>query len=599
MSWLGRTTILRKGLSGLASSCCNVGMRTKIVLDVIAWDCTIDSVMRNRFALQFLNVAQFFAVLNDNLFKFLTIYLLIDLQGKEASSDILFWVGVCFVLPFLLFSAAGGVLADRFSKQRLVIILKASELFIACGGIIAYSYESVMGCYATLFVLCLHSAFLSPAKYSMIPELVPREQIPKANGIITSSSYLAMIVGTFVASFLTQVTGRNFVLAVSVCVVTALIGFIASLYLPYTQPARSSQKLSPFFVAQTLRTLTFCKKTSRLFLAVIGSAFFLFIGAFLQLNIIPFAMDFLSLSEVGGGYLFLGTAIGIAAGATFAGRLCKKEIDLGLSCFSLLILSLALFSLPLMRHSLVGTAITLVILGIFSGLFIVPLEAYIQSFTPLDMRGQVVAAENFLGFLGVLLAPLSLFFFGKIAHISSAAGFSCIALVIFAVFILMTHELGGQFAHFLARRFVHPFYKLHFIGYPFGPNYQEDRFAITMKGTSLRNVAFLLGESPRLTLYLITETTAWWHKMIRLFANIRIASALPETCPDRLPVFLFTTEALYQTFLYDGSSHRLSETHPIRHFAIKHTSHFTPPLTDLFRRTQVTLSFTAHTKKGG
>ena len=554
--------------------------------------------MHGRQAFRFLNIAQFFAVLNDNLFKFLTIYLLIDLKGKEASNDILFWVGVCFVLPFLLFSSAGGVLADRFSKQKLIVTLKGFEIVIILGGLLAYYHESVVGCYAILFTLCLHSALLSPAKYSIIPELVSKEQIPKANGAITGGSYLAMIFGTFFASFLTQVTDRNFLLALSVCVVTAVIGFTASLYIPYTKPARSKQKLSLFFVGQTVRTLKFCKKTSRLFLAVVGSAFFLFIGAFVQLNIIPFAMDFLALSEVGGGYLFLGTAVGIVLGAMIAGKLCKKEIDLGLPCFALFILAISLFCLPVMRHSIGGSLACLVVLGIFSGMFIVPLEAYIQSFTPLEMRGQVVAAENFLGFLGVLLAPLSLFFFGKVINVSSATGFSLVAAIIFCTFLIMTKHLGGQFAHFLARKFIHPFYKLHFIGYPFGPNFQEDKIAIYYKGNSIRNLAFLLGESSKLSLFIVKSKEAWWDKIINYCSNINVIYDLPETTTDRLPVYFFTSEDLYEYFQSAGYFEKIAPNYQVKQFSVRHTSHFRPPWHQFFKRTQITLHFeTIHITK--
>jgi len=77
-----------------------------------------------RHALQFLNASQFMGVINDNVFKFLIVFLFIDLQGVAHSSEILFWVGTIYVLPFLLFSPAAGVLADRFSKQRMIIFLK-------------------------------------------------------------------------------------------------------------------------------------------------------------------------------------------------------------------------------------------------------------------------------------------------------------------------------------------------------------------------------------------------------------------------------------------------------------------------------------------
>lgn len=566
-------------------------------------------LLRLRFdkhAFRLLNIAQFFAVLNDNLFKFLTIYLLIDLQGKEASSDILFWVGVCFVLPFLLFSSAGGILADRFSKQKLIVWLKGLEIIVIAGGFVAYYHQSVYGCYVTLFMLCLQSALLSPSKFSIIPELVSKEQIPKANGMITSSSYIAMIVGTFLASFLTRVTDRNFLLAITVCMIAAIIGFIASLYIPYTQAVRSKQKVSPFFVAQTIQTLKFCKKTPKLFMAVVGSAFFLFIGAFVQLNIIPFAMDFLNLSEVGGGDLFLSTAIGIALGAAVGGKLCKREIDLGLSCFALFVLSFALFFLPIVRHSVIGSVSCLAILGFFGGLYVVPLEAYIQSFSPSEMRGQVFAAENFLSFVGVLLAPLCLLIFGKLMNVSSAAGFTLMALIIFSAFVVLVRYLGLHLLHFISRKTVHPFYDLHFIGYPFGPNYQEDKIAIYYRGSSLRNIALLLGESSKLHLFIVKDKKGFFDHFINYFSNVE-TFYLDEPITEKIsgltlhtrPLFLFTSRPAYDHFMAHQYFEKLSleNGYQVKQFAVKHITHFKPELKSFFKRTQITLQFTSQTHK--
>lgn len=531
--------------------------------------------------------------------------MLIDLLGKEASSDILFWVGVCFVLPFLLFSSTGGILADRFSKKKVIVWLKALEVIVIGCGFLAYSNQSVWGCYATLFMLCFQSALLSPSKFSIVPELVRKEQIAKANGIITSSSYIAMIIGTFLASFLTRVTERNFMVALTVCMLAAMIGFIASLYIPYTLPSKNREKASLFFITQTTRTLKFCKKTPKLFLAVVGSAFFLFIGAFVQLNIIPFAMDFLNLSEVGGGDLFLATAIGIALGATISGKFCKKEIDIGLSCLALLMISIALMFLPILKHSVLGSVICLASLGLFGGLYVVPLEAYIQSFCPSEMRGQVFAAENFLSFAGVLLAPLCLFVFGKVMHVSSAAGFSFMALIIFLSFIIMSRHLAVQALHFLARKVIYPFYKLHFINYPFGPNFQEDRIAFYYKGSSIRNIAFLLGESSKLHLYIVKEKSPFWDKCINFFLNINtfytdesISEKLRALPLSTRPLFLFSSRKVFEEFMSKAPFEQLylENGFHVRQFSIKHTSHFKTHWLALHKRTQVTIQFHSYQK---
>ena len=184
-------------------------------------------------AVHFLNISQFLGVINDNVFKFLIVFLFIDLRGINASSEILFCVGTVYVLPFLLFSSYAGVLADYFSKQKLIVILKAVEVGIMFLGILAFYFQSEFASYTLLFLLSTQSAVFGPPKYSIIPELIPNGgSISKANGLITSSTYLAIIAGTFLASFLTQVTDRNFVLTAVICLFIAILGYLASLFLP-------------------------------------------------------------------------------------------------------------------------------------------------------------------------------------------------------------------------------------------------------------------------------------------------------------------------------------------------------------------------------
>ena len=116
-----------------------------------------------RHALQFLNVSQFLGVVNDNVFKFLIVFLFIDLKGAAASNEILFWVGVVYVIPFLLFSPAAGVLADRFSKQRMIIALKFSEVVIMALGIVAFAFKSDWASYTLLFFLSLRNLLFQTA----------------------------------------------------------------------------------------------------------------------------------------------------------------------------------------------------------------------------------------------------------------------------------------------------------------------------------------------------------------------------------------------------------------------------------------------------
>ena len=288
----------------------------------------------DKHSLHFLNIAQFMGVLNDNIFKLVIAFFLIDIQGPEHASVILAIIGAIFVIPFLLFSSSAGVLADRHSKQRLMMIFKGIEMVTMILAMLAFGFKSVWGCYTLLFLLSTHSAMFGPSKYAIITELVPKEKVSSANGLITSFTYLAVILGTFLASFLTDITNRDYVIVAAFCFLVAATGFISTFGIRRTPPQGSDKKLNFLFVREIYHTLVFCYSRKHLLMAVCGSAYFLFIGAFVQLNIIPFAISELHLSEVSGGYLFLSTAFGIAIGAYIGGKVSKKRVELGLSCFA-------------------------------------------------------------------------------------------------------------------------------------------------------------------------------------------------------------------------------------------------------------------------
>ncbi|NDE82646.1 MAG: MFS transporter, partial [Chlamydiia bacterium] len=203
-------------------------------------DCSFNR-KKKPYSLWMLNITQFLGVINDNLYKLLLIFLFIHVLGKEQAPALLSAAGTIYVLPFLLFSSSAGILADRYSKQKIIQILKGSEVIIMALVILGFYFESLLGSYVLLFLLATHSALFGPSKYGIIPELVGKEYITKANGLITSFTYMAMIMGTFLASFLTHISHKHFIFTAIACFTIAILGFISSLFIEKT-PAQGSNK---------------------------------------------------------------------------------------------------------------------------------------------------------------------------------------------------------------------------------------------------------------------------------------------------------------------------------------------------------------------
>lgn len=407
-----------------------------------------------------LNATQFLGAMNDNIFKLLVIYLLIHVKGPAFANSILAIAGAVFVIPFLLFSSAAGVLADRKSKRSIIVATKLLEVIVMTLSIVAVYLQSGIGCYFLLFLMASQSAVFGPSKYGIIPEIVEPKKIGKANGLLSSFTYLAIIIGTFLASFISDMTNENFTLMAVFCLVVAIIGFLTSFGISKTDPKKAKKKINPVFLYEVYQNLKLSYQIPHLFMAIIGSAYFLLVGSFTQLNIIPLAIESLDMNAAGGGFLFLVTAIGIATGSVIAGRLGKEHIDLGLSCVASLFLAVLFFMLWLFSFSLTMTIIILLLLGISGGLLLVPFDSFIQVNSPDQKRGQIIASSNFLSFCGVLISAFLIYLIGDKLAFSAASGFALMGFVTLIFNIVLIGSMTEIFLPYLSKHFLLKRYQL-------------------------------------------------------------------------------------------------------------------------------------------
>lgn len=405
----------------------------------------------------YLNITQFLGVLNDNMYKLLLVFLFIQLEGIQHSHEILSLSGIIFVMPFLLFSASSGTLADRFSKRNIIIMTKILELAVTISGVIAFYTHSKIGSFAVLGLLATQSALFGPSKYGIIPEIVPEDKISNANGLLTSFTFLAIIIGTFLASFILDITHRNYIIAASICVIFSVVGLIASFGISYTSPSGSSKKFSVLFWYEIYKTMQVAHHQRSLLLSILGSAFFLFLAAFVQLNIIPFAVESLNLSEVQGGYLFLLTALGIGTGAMTAGRISGKSIELGLVPLAAAGITICLYLLDTFATNIFVVIPLIILLGFLGGMYQVPIDSYIQMASPHQLRGQIIAATNFICFVGVLIASVLIYLFTQTFHLTAAEGFAVMGTVTFCITVVYSIEFSHYIVRFLKR--IHKLYR--------------------------------------------------------------------------------------------------------------------------------------------
>jgi len=487
----------------------------------------ISKAIRKLSSFTYLNITQFLGALNDNLYKLLIVYFFIQLDGIENSHIILATTGAIFVLPFLLFSAPSGTLADRYSKRNIIILTKLFELVIMTAAIFAFTYESKIGSYAILFLLAAQSAFFGPSKYGILPELVPSDKISKANGLMTSFTFLAIILGTFFASFLLDITDRNFIVASFFCAVIALAGLITSFCIEYTPPAGSLKKINAHVLKDVTDSLKVASLEPSLLISVIGSAFFLFLGSFIQLNMIPYAVQSLHLTDVQGGYLFLLTALGIGSGAAISGKISGKIVELGIVPIGAAGVGVCAYMLDMFSTNFYFVLPLVMFIGFFGGLYQIPLDSYIQVTSPNSYRGQIVGATNFLSFFGVLCASGLLYLLAEVFHLSAAASFSVIGSITLFVTIVLTY----QFFDYLTRFTCMILSKLHFrCTLTGGENIPETPAIYVCAHTAWNDTLLMLGTQRRRMRFFIQQEhdhTKWFKRLYRLLRIVRVPSIEP------------------------------------------------------------------------
>ena len=332
---------------------------------------------------KWLNATQFLGALNDNIFKFLIIFFLIRMQGVENAKTIQGIAGLIFVIPFLIFSHAAGVLADRYSKRLIIVGTKLFEIAVMCLGALVFFLGVPVALYAVLFLMATQSAFFGPSKFGIIPELVADEEISKANSLLVSFTFFAIIIGTSTAPLVSRAIAGHYEIAGILCAIIAVLGTTCSLRITKTAPKQSAQRFTLLFLRDIWHTIKDVQHDKHLFTAVIGSSYFWLIGAYVQLNIIPFGIEVLHLSAENSAYLFLLTAIGIAAGSSLAGKLSGRNIEFGIVPLGALGMTITLIALNFVPgNSVVPACIVIVFMGVSAGLFVIPLASFTQYRSP-------------------------------------------------------------------------------------------------------------------------------------------------------------------------------------------------------------------------
>ncbi len=383
---------------------------------------------------------QFLGAFNDNVFKQLMLLLAIPVAitaasttAGETSADVAKLAvkdqqGLAtflFSLPFVLFSGYAGFLSDRYSKRTIIVLAKVAEIVVMALGLVAFfCYDSTgyAGLLCVLFLMGTQSAFFGPPKYGLLPQIVRDDELPRANGLILMTTFLAIIFGTALAGGLkTLLMGEagdasRIWIGSLACVVLAILGTVTSLFIR-PLPAQSPQlKFHWDTIAIPRETRLLLSQDRPLLAALLVSSLFWLVAGIAVQAVNSLGKVQLQLSDALASVLTAVIGIGIAVGAVVAGKLTRGANDFRFvkrGAWGMLIaLVLLSISLPVnsgWRHLLGfgGSLIVLIGLGAAGGMFAVPVQVFLQTRAPTDQKGRIIAAMNMVNFMAIMFAGVA------------------------------------------------------------------------------------------------------------------------------------------------------------------------------------------------
>jgi 1-acyl-sn-glycerol-3-phosphate acyltransferase len=379
-------------------------------------------------------ITQFLGAFNDNVFKNALIILIAFQAADPAQANVLVNASAgLFVLPFFLFSATAGQLADKYEKSHLMRLIKLLEILIMLGAAAAFILDSLFLLIGLLFLMGMQSTLFGPVKYSILPQHLKPEELVGGNGWVEMGTFLAILIGTLLGGVLIAIEHRGAWLVAGAVVILAILGFLSSLFIPRAEPDAPDLRINWNPFTETWRTINIARRNRTVFLSVMGISWFWFLGATYLAQLPNYTKLNLGGDEHVVTLLLTTFALGIGIGSMLCERLSGRRVELGLVPFGSIGLTLfgvdLFFAVPSVAADapLIGAQeflrsapswrvlLDILLMGMFGGFYIVPLYALVQQRSEPAFRSRVIAGNNIINALFMVLsAVLAIIFLDRV-----------------------------------------------------------------------------------------------------------------------------------------------------------------------------------------
>lgn len=369
---------------------------------------------------------QFLGAANDNLFKFaftlLATYHAAQWGGVDPATAG-FVIGAVFIAPFVLLSATAGQIADKIEKGRLIRFVKDFEIVVMGVAAAGFLSQNAVLLYACVFLMGLHSTLFGPVKYSYLPQQLKPAELTGGNGMVEMGTFVAILAGTMAGGALVGHSARGPVFVAVATLVAAVAGRLVAHFIPHSPAPAPALRLNWNPFTETWRNLRVARENRSVFLSMLGISWLWFCGSIFLTSFTPFTREVIGGSEDVVTLLLAVFSAGIGLGSLACERLSGRKVELGLVPFGSF--GMTLFSVDLWFASRglvpaggigVGAFLAepaywrviadLFLLAMFSGFYSVPLYAVIQSRCEASHRARIIAANNILNALFMIVAAL-------------------------------------------------------------------------------------------------------------------------------------------------------------------------------------------------
>ncbi len=364
--------------------------------------------------------AQFLGAGNDNLFKF-AFTVMVTFGAAHSSSLapalVVQLIAALFILPFLLFSATSGQLADKYDKATLIRFVKSLEIAIMAIALYGFTAKSVPVLLGCTFLLGVHSTLFGPVKYAYLPQQLDERELTGGNGMVEMGTFVAILLGNVVGGLLIAVPELGPSYVAWSCLALAVLGRVSAQFVPRAPATDAALTINWNPVTETWRNLRLAHENLVVFRSLLGISWMWFFGAVFLTQFPSFAKDVLGGNEQVASLLLVVFSIGIATGSLLCETLSRRHVEIGLVPFGAFGMSLFAVDLYFASRGIAHpeAALTLgqfvalganwrvmadlALLALFAGLYSVPMYALIQMRSQPSHRSRIIAANNILNAL--------------------------------------------------------------------------------------------------------------------------------------------------------------------------------------------------------